>query len=67
MFCIVSDGRAELDVDSLNPEPFSFSINSYHRLAMEEIRGNCDHGIGMNGLFSTFHGLRTSYETLRRE
>lgn len=41
--------------------------NLFHRLAMEEIRGNGDHGIGFNGLFLTFHGMRSSYETLMRE
>jgi hypothetical protein len=39
--------------------------NLFIRLAMEEIRGNSDHGIGFNGLFVAFHGLRVSYQMLR--
>jgi len=41
--------------------------NLFHRLAMEEIKGNGDQGIGFNGLFIAFHGLRSSYEILARE
>jgi hypothetical protein len=39
--------------------------NLFHRLAMEEIRGNGDHGIGFNGLFVAFHSLRSSFQFLR--
>lgn len=41
--------------------------NLFHRLAMEELKGNGDHGIGCNGLFVAFHGLRSSYERLVKE
>jgi len=41
--------------------------NLYHRLAIEEIKGNGDHGIGFNGLFIGFHSLRASYNALVKE
>jgi hypothetical protein len=39
--------------------------NLYHRMSMEEIRGNGDHGIGFNGLFVAFHSLRSTFQILR--
>lgn len=34
------------------------------RLLMEEIKGNCDHGIGFNGLFVAFHCLRSTFKQM---
>jgi hypothetical protein len=39
--------------------------NLFHRLAMEEMKGNPEHGIGFNGLFLAFHCLRSSFNALR--
>jgi hypothetical protein len=41
--------------------------NLFHRLSMEELKGNADHGIGFNGLFVAFYGLRSSFEKLVKE
>jgi len=34
------------------------------RFVMEELKDNCDHGIGFNGLFVAFHCLRSTYKQL---
>jgi hypothetical protein len=41
--------------------------NLFHRMTMEELKGNADHGIGFNGLYVAFHGLRISYDILANE
>jgi hypothetical protein len=39
----------------------------FQRLAIQEIKGNSDHGVGFNGLFLAFHCLRASYDAMVNE